>query len=332
MGAGRVATTSVQRSQRGGSPPRRSRSSVFRDGLSTIGSIVVVAALLGFVLVVRTYPGSPRTTVPVSAVVGGAPTGTPDELKAAAATLLDGTTAKGGTGYRFEIVQRSTILAKPDGPKIEDPDPIDRTKTLGLADEYYLIGLTETGYVTPDGFTMEMRQGPTSAAAKVDLAAGQLLFRALSTKATTYRDDGDGWYETTSPPGIGLDPATAALLPDLLRHAAEAQDVDPATLKPELVPADPVGRALRATGSVKDIPGVVAVDGAPFTELTEPIDFTFDAAGRVTGLVVTARNTNLKDFDLVVVTEIAIRYDAVPVDLPAPTPAYSPDPSPSLEP
>jgi hypothetical protein len=179
---------------------------------------------------------------------------------------------------------------------------------------------------------MEMRQGPTTPDAKVDLGSGQLLFRALSTKGTTYRDDGDGWYETTSPPGIGLDPATAALLPDLLRHAGQAQDVDPATLKEELAPPDPVRRALQATGSVKDIPGVVAVDGAPFTELTKPLDLTFDAAGRVSGLLVTARNTNLTEYDLVVVTEIAIRYDAVPVELPAPTPAYSPDPSRSLEP
>jgi hypothetical protein len=262
-------------------------------------------------------------TVPVAAVGGGAPGGTPAELKAAAADLLAATTAKGGTGYRFEIVQRSTLKARQGGPRIEIPDPADRGKSLGSVDAYYLNGLVETGYVTPKGFFMEMRTGPVSTDAAADLAGGELLFRALVRDGTTYRDDGLGWYPTTDPPGIGLDPATAGLLPALLRHAGGPKEADLATAEGELGKGNAAAtRALTATGAVADIPGVVAVDGAPFTELLRPIDFSFDEAGRLVGLVVTARNTNVDAHDLVVVTEITLAYDDVPVSLPDAEPVW----------
>lgn len=291
--------------------------------LARLVSALVLVLVMAGVALARVAP--PATlTVPVSAVAGGAPAGTPDALKAAAADLLAATTARGGSGYRFEIVQRSVLTARPGGPQIEVPDPTDRTKTLGLADTYYLIGLVETGYVMPAGFAMEMRAGPASPDAKADLAAGELLFRALVRDGTTYRDDGLGWYPTDQPPGIGLDPATAALLPALLRNAAAAEAVDLAAAEGELGRADgSATRAITATGTVADIPGVVAVDGAPFTELTGPIAFSFDAAGRLSGLVVTARNTNATVHDLVVVTEITLHYDDVPGALPAPEPAWA---------
>lgn len=47
---------------------------------------------------------------------------------------------------------------------------------------------------------------------------------------------------------------------------------------------------------------------------------TFDAAGRLSGLLVTARNTNVAEFDLIIVTEMAIGYDNVPTGLPEPMP------------
>jgi hypothetical protein len=284
---------------------------------------VLAIALAGAGLTLARSAGPSTVTVPVSAVSGGAPGGSPAELKAAAATLVAAATAKGGTGYRFEIVQRSTLTAKPGGPGIEIPDPADRTKSLGLADSYYLVGLVETGYVTPDGFSMEMRAGPASSDARAELASGELLFRTLVRDGATYRDDGRGWYPTQDPPGIGLDPVTAGLLPDLLRNAAGAKDADLAAAEGELGKADAAAtRAISAAGAVADIPGVVAVDGAAFTELREPIAFSFDAAGRLTGLVVTARNTNVAAHDLVVVTEITLHYVEVPVDLPLPEPRW----------
>src|SRR4051794_22390933 len=65
----------------------------------------------------------PTVTVPVGEITGGAPNGSPAALASAAADLLEQTTAKGGTGYRFEIVQRSTLVAKAGGPRIDIPDP-----------------------------------------------------------------------------------------------------------------------------------------------------------------------------------------------------------------
>ena len=317
-----MATRVQQVSVRGYRWRKGTRTPLARAVEILIASVVVALAAAAMV-VARSAPPA-TVTVPVSAVTGGAPNAAPDELKAAAADLLEAATAKGGAGYRFEIVQRSTLTAKPGGPQIEVPDPIDRTKSLGLADTYYLIGLVETGYVTPAGFAMEMRAGPTSPDAAADLAKGELLFRALVRDGVTYRDDGLGWYPTDRPPGIGLDPATAALLPSLLRHVADAADADLAVAEGELGKADPAAaRAITATGTVADIPGVVAVDGAPFTELKAPIALTFDAAGRLTGILVTARNTNVTAYDLVVVTEITLHYDAVPVTLPEPVPAWA---------
>ena len=49
----------------------------------------------------------------------------------AAADALEATLLPGGPGYRFEIVQTSTMLAKPDGPKIPIPADSGRgTKEL----------------------------------------------------------------------------------------------------------------------------------------------------------------------------------------------------------
>jgi hypothetical protein len=315
-------TTRVERVRIRGYAWGGNRRPTATRAIGTIAPVLAIALLAAGITLARTTP--PRTvTVPADAVTGGAPNGTPVDLKTAAAGLLEATTAKGGTGYRFEIVQRSTITARPGGPLVVIPDPVDPYRSLGTADRYYLAGLTESGYVTPAGFAMELRSGPATAEAAADVAAGELRFRALVSGGVTYRDDGEGWYETRQPPGIGLDPATAALLPRLLRNAAGAKATEVAAAVGELGRADPVAvRALAATTTVADIPGVLAVDGASFTELTKPIGLTFDAAGRLAGILVTARNTNMAEYDLMVVTEITLHYDTVPKALPAPQPAY----------
>lgn len=287
-------------------------------------AVLAVLALGAGTIAVRT-PAPATITVSVAEVTGGAPAGTPVELSAAAADLLEATTRAGGTGYRFEIVQRSTLVARPDGPQIEIPDPDDRTKSLGFTDRYYLHGLVEVGYVTPDGFYAELRSGPMSEDVAADAKGGEVHYRALVREGVTYRDDGDGWYETEDPPGIGLDPRTAALLPRLLRNVVSPTELEAASVDTELVGRAAGTRALAATAVVADIPGIIAVDGEAFTEITEPVALTFDAAGRLSGIVVTARNTNMATFDLVLVTEIAFFYDEVPVRMPDPVPAH-PDP------
>lgn len=280
------------------------------------GRLLGAAAPLLLVVLAATALGAarlvppPTVTVPVSAVTGGAPNAAPADLKAAAADLLAATTAKGGTGYRFEIVQRSTLEARAGG--------------RAPAGDGYLIGLVETGYVLPSGLYLEMRSGPATAAEAADPAGGELMFQALVTGGTTYRNDGDGWYKTSTPPGIGLDPATAAALPRLLRNSTGAKDTTLAAAAGELGAAGTAGtRAITATGTVPDFPGVVAVDGAPFTRLSGPLGLTFDAAGRLAGILALAQNTNVTAYDLMVTTEIAIRYDTVPTVLPRPEPAFT---------
>lgn len=285
--------------------------------------VLITAVTLAGPRLARAFDPAP-VSVPVESVTGGAPSAEPATLTSAAADLLEQATAKDGAGYRFEIVQRSTLVAKDGGPRIEIPDPDDATKTLGESDRYEVGSLVETGFVTPAGFSMEMRAGPAAGAEMVDLKGGDLLFRALVRDGKTYRDDGKGWYPTDVPPGIGLDPATAALLPDLLRHAAKAGDADLAATEGDLGKAtDTATRAITAETTVNDIPGVIAVDGAEFTEITGPVGMTFDAAGRLVGLLVTARNTAVEAHDFVVVTEITLSYDDIPQVLPLPEPLWT---------
>jgi len=310
---------------------------IMRGALTLALPVVVVAGLV-LVRAGGIDAGSTRKSAfdadgPVSGLSAGALNADPATLKSTAADLLAATTAKGGSGYRFEIVQRSTLHAKLGGPALLVPDPDDPQAPPKEADEAYLIGLLETGYVTPTGFSMEMRAGPASADAPVDLASGDLMFRALVRDGVTYRDDGDGWYQTDRPPGIGLDPITAAALPGLLRRATDAKDSDLAAAEGELGKARATAtRGITAAGTIADIPGVVAVDGAGFTEITQPIALTFDGAGRLVGLVVTARNSNATVHELAVVTEITLRYDDVPISLPKPEPAYAGDGMPVVVP
>jgi hypothetical protein len=248
-------------------------------------------------------------------VTPGAGPLTPSKLKSAAASLVETATAPGGGGLTFEVVQRSTMVAKPDGPKIEIPDPNDRHKSLGFADTYEQGTLIERGAVTPDGFWMEMREGPTGDAAP-DWNA-PYAYGALVRDGTTYRNDGEGWYETDDPPGIGLDPKTASLLPSLLRDSKSPVDKGS-----ELV-GDISTRKIQAEGVLADMPGIVSVDGASFTEISRPVDFAFDDAGRLVKLHVLARNMNMTDFDLLVDTVITFAYPAVAEPLPPPEPRYT---------
>lgn len=230
----------------------------------------------------------------------------------AAATVFEQRTAVGGAGYTFEIVQRSTMHAKSGGPQIEIPDPVDPHKSLGFADTYELGALIERGAVTAAGFSMEMRTGP--AAGKPADWTAPYQFGALLKGGKTYRDDGAGWYRTDSPPGIGLDPATAALLPTLLRNATDVADANPTDVNGSSL------ATVSGASKVPDIPGIVAVDGAGFTELIAPLEFAFDEQGRLAQLHALARNANLKEYDLLVDTVITFAYPTTAPDLPDPSP------------
>ena len=285
----------------------RSRVGRLADGLLLLLAIALVAGLL---VAVRGGRGLDPDRGVIGLVHGGAAPGTPSELKDGAATRLEEALATSG-GITFEIVQTQTITARPGGPKVAIPDPTDRHKTLGLADEYPIASVAEFGSATRDGFYSELRQGPAKGQAADPKAS--LFLQALVRGNDTYRNDGEGWYLTDQPPGIGLDPITVRLLPRLLRNATGAADKG-------TTPVDGVElRTLAASGKVADVPGVIAADGAPFTVLTRPIELAFDGDGKLAKLRLVARNTNLETFDLIVVTEIVVRYGNAG-ELPAPEP------------
>jgi hypothetical protein len=296
-------------------------------GALTLALPVVAVAGLVFVRAGGIDAGSARLTGPVVQVATDASAQT---RMSAAATVVETAMGMGGGGITFEIVQTQTMHAKAGGPLIEIPDPTDRTKTLGSTDTLPVGTLIQRGFATPAGFWSELIHGPTPGAeAGFDLSRVEPARQALVSKGTWYRNDGDGWHTTDGLPCVGLDPATIAKLPSLLRDtgdAAEASlatETDPAFTLPGLQgPAQPATRAIDATSKVVNVPAVVATDLAPATELIKPTDFGLDDAGRLVALTILARNTNMDVYDLVVKTVVTLRYPDTAPTLPEPLPAY----------
>ncbi len=259
---------------------------------------------------------------------GAALTMTPAELQATAAQAIERAVGPSGTGITFEIVQRSALHARPDGEPLEIADSADPAKTVAV--ESVPAGTyLERGALTTAGFHSEIRRGPDDPAAKVDWNASPMELAALVRDGKTWRNDGAGWYATDRPPGIGLDPATAALLPTLLRSLGEARYKvpDPSDADPfaDVAPT----RRLAGTTTVADVPGIIAVDLATVTAIDDPVDLAFDDAGRLIGLRIVARNTNLDAYDLLVETVIIFAYPERAPPLPAPEPVYvAPTPEP----
>jgi hypothetical protein len=284
------------------------RGAIWR-GLSGILSLVLLLGGIGALVIFRAgvseaagLPGA----VDVSALSA-------TELMDGAATKLQATTDAGGSGYRFEITQTSTMIAKAGGPRIPVPNPVTRG-TLRMADTYFLNAILEQGVARPDGFWSQMRAGPAEGA-KADWAGAKVMFEALVRDGQRWRNDGEGWYQAGALPGVGLDPETAALLPDLLRGGKNVADLPVGDAK-----VDPAAaRTLGAQAKAVEIPGVVAADGAAFTKLTAPVAYGFDDTGRLVSVTVSALNTNMTEFDLVIETSIRIAYDGV-AGLPEPKP------------
>jgi hypothetical protein len=258
---------------------------------------------------------------PPTGLAVGAEDATPAELTAAAADVLDAATARGGAGYTFEIVQSAAIVAREGSPGIEVGDPADPAKVL-LVERHDLATYLERGVVTDAGFASEIRQGAVDGTKGDGWEAAPMELAALVVDGVTYRNDGSGWYETSQPPGIGLDPASARLLPDMLRNlerTTEAPAVEGTTDElAELVPA----RTLAGTAAVADLPGIIAVDLAEATELIEPVTLAFDADGRLIGLRAVARNIHFTAHDLLVTTVITFAYPDRAPALPEPEPTY----------
>lgn len=312
---------SANRVSGGGTTTGLRSSGSVRARVAGLVEFVIVIAVTGAIVVAIILARSdafvtPQTTIAMAGAIADL---SPTELTTAAADFLDAATAKGGVGYTFEIVQLSSLNQQPGGPLIDIPDPVNRGGSLGKTDHYELATFIERGAVAPGGFWLEIRDGPTKDA-KPDFETATYELGTIVRDGLTYRDDGEGWYETKNPPGIGLDPATAALLPTMLRGTTERKDVD-------TTPADgsQVARTLEATTNVADLPGFIAVDGAPFTAFTGPLELGFDEGGRLVSIHGIARNTNLKAFDLLVDTTMTFTYPTSPPDIPKPDPIIKTD-------
>ncbi|MCI0345011.1 MAG: hypothetical protein L0221_06130 [Chloroflexi bacterium] len=163
-----------------------------------------------------------------------------------------------------------------------------------------------------------MRRGPTTEEAAPDFEHAQPTLAGLVTGGEVWRNDGEGWYRTDIAPSIGLDPATLAVLPRLLRDAASPSDAG------VVVDGLAVRSVVTATGRISDAPGLIAVDLGPKSELRGAIEFQLDGLGRLVLLRANVRNLNEQTFDLV--TEVTIEFDwSGPGNLPKPEPVIDPD-------
>ena len=129
----------------------------------------------------------------------GAQDASPAALTASAADQLDAAVRQGGGGYTFTIVQRTALDALPGGPLIDIPDPADRHASLGKTDHYEVAAYVERGAVADAGFWSEVRDGPPAGEAP-DFEKATYELGAIVRDGKTYRNDGLGWYPTSSPP------------------------------------------------------------------------------------------------------------------------------------
>ena len=271
-------------------------------------------------LLVLLLGGAAIVVVRTSAAPGVVPT--PDALRDTGAEKLDAALAAGGSGIRFEVSQVSTLYAKPDGPRIELRDPADPQKVIGSVDEYQVGTVLSQGGATAEAFWMDMS---IARGEQADFETAELFARVLERDGKLWRDDGRGWYETDESPGVGMDPVTARALAGALRSMAEAKAVEPASFD---------GRTLAGiagTSTPEAYPGVIAADGAAFTEKTFGVTCRFDEDGRLVRLEASARNLNQETYDLIVTTVVTISYGS-PGDPPDPTPTMAPEVPPTSEP
>jgi hypothetical protein len=242
-----------------------------------------------------------------------------------AAQKFETAVASGGTGFRFDVVQRQTEDQKPGGSPIPLVDPANPTQITGGTDHIYVNTVLARGQVAPGAFWMEMRWGPETEAAPVSFESASFMWAVLYRAPNLYRNDGYGWYpiQLQGSPGIGLDPITAAKLPLALRNLSAITDLGMATLGGVAV------HHFAASVDVANFPGVVAADGAAFTETPFPLDLWVDSSNRLVQLEARARNLNEPNFLLKVDTLMTFTYtaaDPVPAALPTVIPNAPPQP------
>jgi hypothetical protein len=276
-------------------------------------ALAMLTLLLGAAAVVAVRAGG----------VSGAAPGSVEALRTAAAESLEHAISVGGSGLSFEVIQRSTLYAKPGGPRIELRDPADPKTIIGVADQYEVGSILSRGGVTADAFWMELSVATKDQPA--NFSAAEFFARVLERDGKLWRDDGVGWYLTEQSPGVGMDPATARLLPGLLRSLSDAAAIEPAQIDGRLL------TGIRGTSTPAAFPGVIAADGAALTEESFGVDCWFDDQGRLVRLEARARNIKQPTYDLVADTVVTFSYGA-PGDPPNPAPTMAPEVPPTSEP
>jgi hypothetical protein len=229
----------------------------------------------------------------------------------------------GGAGLRFQVIQRQTEDARPGGPLVPVLDAADPSVVIGATDHLYVNSVLARGAITPGAFWMEMRFGPTTESAVADFDTSPFLWAVIYQPPNLWRNDGVGWYETDVSPGVGMDPVTAVKLPQALRNLKTITDLGLTTLNGISV------RHFSASVDVVNLPGVIASDGASFTETPFPIDLWLDSSNRLVQLQARTRNLNEPDFLLKIDTVVTFTWASpgiVPDPLPTMAPGAQPQP------
>ncbi len=239
----------------------------------------------------------------------------------AAGQVLTSAMNSGGAGFSFLAIQRTTEYAKAGGPQINVVDPTDGRTVLGTTGQLFVGAMMSQGFVTPGGYFMDMRVG-SSKSTSASFATAPKAFSVLQSGGMTWRDDGNGWDVTNEPPGMGIDPTSLRLLPVALTKVSALQTVGSGLV------GSIATTQFSATAAVADYPGAVAADGKDFTEAAFPVRVWLDGQNRIVQLVLTAKNLNQTNWDLVAETTITFDYGP-PGALPLPAPTMAPEPSPS---
>jgi hypothetical protein len=219
----------------------------------------------------------------------------------AAAKALEAATASGGQGYRFDVAQRQVEYPKPGASGLPIVDQANPKAILKRVDHLYVNTVLARGAVAPGSFWMEMRFGPDETTTpNYDVAP--TMFGVIARNGGLWRNDGLGWFSTTVSPGVGMDPATAALLPSMLRSVTSLSDLGRGAI--DGTPA----RHYQGVVDVAVFPGVIASDGAPFTESPIGVDLWLDGSDRLIALEGRTRNLNESALDLKIVTRINFSY------------------------
>jgi hypothetical protein len=241
----------------------------------------------------------------------------------AAAGAFETALGPGGSGFRFEVAQRQTEDQKPGGSPIPVLDASNPSSIIGTTDHAYVNSVLARGQVTAGAFWMEMRYGPTTELAPANFDTAPFVFAVIYQPPNLWRNDGFGWYRADVSPGVGMDPTTAVKLPLAVRSLKTISDLGMTTLGGVAV------HHYAAMVEVANFPGVVASDGAAFTETPFPIDLWLDSSNRLVQLEARARNLNETNFLLKIDTVITFSYVAAgPVPAPAPTAGPSAHPLP----